>query len=149
MDRQSGCASFASDFFADGRDDSQKSGAGARRIVLLERGGRLSEATLWLPWVHRGKADIAMDSEVAALCARRFCEVSLKFPDVRDLAQQRAEEFLLLVQKAASSQPLNDTLGMDISIFQIQADADEDVYMESLVKSRPAGAEVAAHVSSM
>lgn len=64
------------------------------QFLPLEEGSWLSEAALWLPWVHRGPATVLLDSEVAILNAKKFAKLTIKYPDTYDLARTRAHVFL-------------------------------------------------------
>merc|ERR1740123_112298 len=68
------------------------------RFVSMHRGTWLSEAVLWIHWVHRGSAVMAIDSEAAALSTRKFAQVTLKFPDACLLAKERSREFLRILE---------------------------------------------------
>lgn len=91
--------------------------------LLLHRGDWLSEAVLWLPWVHRGSAKFGMDSEVAALCARKFSQVTSKFPDAYELSKHRAHEFLASLKEGEDRKRLHDAFGLPAD-FVDRADTD-------------------------
>merc|ERR1712045_750508 len=80
------------------------------RSEVLRDGAWLSEAVLWLPWVHKGSATMLLDSEVAVLSSREFMEVTVRYPDTYDLARNRANVFLelLLSQEEIHDVPVEE-----------------------------------------
>lgn len=72
------------------------------KVAVLKHGAWLSEAALWMPWVHRGEARIVQDSDVALLSARKFLQVAIKDPDMRHLATSRAHAFLEMLSNTCN-----------------------------------------------
>merc|ERR1719330_1509143 len=71
-------------------------------FVPLQHGAWLSEAVLWVQWVHQGTAMAFMDSEVAMLDARQFFQVVERFADAYALARERARELFAIMEVGAS-----------------------------------------------
>ena len=66
----------------------------ARKIVLLSTGRCVSEACLWMSWVHRGSMMAVVECTVGTLDAKKFEEVSASYPAVLPMCQRHALHFL-------------------------------------------------------
>mmetsp|Transcript_92954 Transcript_92954/g.240123 ORF Transcript_92954/g.240123 Transcript_92954/m.240123 type:complete len:784 (-) Transcript_92954:145-2496(-) len=76
---------------------------GVKRTVKLEKDQWCSEAVLWMQWVHSGEMKALTESNIIALNAAKFREVSTGHYDAFLAAQECAKNFVEQVRVIAAS----------------------------------------------
>jgi len=71
----------------------------ARRRVRVEKGKHFCEAALWVAWVHHGTMQAFMESDLVALDAEKFVNITTAHPEVHTLSKQYAHQFAMELRK--------------------------------------------------
>jgi len=108
--------------------------------VLLRRGQWLSEAVLWMPWLHMGTARAVLESEMAVLDACKFVSITWRHPDAFRMCKEHAEQYLEQLRRSetvldiapdVAAQQSTPALGEDVEVsfalaMEAQIDVDSD-----------------------
>merc|ERR1740123_1276591 len=70
-----------------------------KRASTVQKKTWFCEGALWVNWLHQGTMRALVESEMEALDTQKFCEVTTQQPEVYELAEERALEFLAMLQK--------------------------------------------------
>eukprot|EP00929_Paragymnodinium_shiwhaense_P034618 TRINITY_DN18809_c0_g1_i2.p1 TRINITY_DN18809_c0_g1~~TRINITY_DN18809_c0_g1_i2.p1 ORF type:complete len:781 (-),score=153.24 TRINITY_DN18809_c0_g1_i2:14-2356(-) len=104
-----------------------------RRVVMLQKGQYFCESVLWVPWVHQGVMKTLVESEIIALDAQRFMEVTVTYSIAYQTACEHARDHV---------QELQETLKKHGRVWDLPLELIEGTTMSPLAERDPSSGEV-------